>query len=138
MLQKALELNPKAANAHITLGKILLAEGQPQQALAEMEQEPNEWGRFSGEVLAYRALGRQQDSDVALAQLVATHDNDAAYQIAETYAYRGESDKAFQWLERAYEQRDPGVPEIKIDPLLKSLRHDPRYTELLTKMRLPL
>ena len=135
ILQKALELNPQASNAHITLGKILLAEGRPQQALAEMEREPSEWGKFIGEVLAYHALGRQQDSDVALAQLVATHGNDSAYQIAEAYAYRGESDKAFQWLEHAYEERDPGVPELKIDPLLKNLRHDPRFTELLKKMR---
>jgi len=88
--------------------------------------------------LAYRALGRQQDSDAALARLVVTHGNDAAYQIAEAYAHRGESDKAFQWLEHAYEQRDPGVPEVKIDPLLKSLRHDPRYTDLLKQLRLPL
>ncbi len=138
VLQKALELNPQASNAHSTLGEILLAEGRPQQALAEAQQEPSDWGKLTVEVLAYRALGRQQDSDVALAQLIATHGNDSAYQIAEAYAYRGESDKAFQWLEHAYEQRDPGVPGVKIDPLLKSLRHDPRYTDLLKKMRLPL
>jgi hypothetical protein len=53
------------------------------------------------------------------------------------YAYRGESDRSFEWLERAYKQRDPGLPEIKTDPLFKNLRHDPRYTELLNKMRLP-
>jgi TolB-like protein/Flp pilus assembly protein TadD/predicted Ser/Thr protein kinase len=138
VLQKALELNPQASNAHSTLGGILLAEGRPQQALAEMEQEPSDWGKLTGEVLAYHALGRQQDSDAALAQLVVTHGKDAAYQIAEAYAYRGELDKAFQWLEPAYEQRDPGVPGMKIDPLLKSLRHDPRYTEFLKKMQLPL
>jgi eukaryotic-like serine/threonine-protein kinase len=138
VVNQGLQLNPQASNAHITLGKILLAQEQPQQALGEMEQERNDWGKLTGEVLAYHALGRQQDSDVALAHLVAAHTSDAAYQVAESYAYRGESDKAFQWLEHAYEQRDPGVLEVKIDPLLRSLRHDPRYTDLLKKLRLPL
>jgi hypothetical protein len=52
---------------------------------------------------------------------------------AEVYAYRGESDKSFEWLERAYEQRDAGVSLVKTDPLMKNLRHDPRYTELLAR-----
>jgi hypothetical protein len=52
--------------------------------------------------------------------------------------YRGESDKSFEWLERAYKQRDTGLPTLNTDPLFKTLRHDPRYTELLKKMRLPI
>jgi hypothetical protein len=63
---------------------------------------------------------REQDSRTALASLMATNHADAAYQIAQVYAYR-----------------DPGLPEIKPDPLLKILQHDPRFTELLKKMRLP-
>jgi len=54
------------------------------------------------------------------------------------YAYRGESGKSFEWLQRAYKQRDAGLPDIKVDPLLKNLRHDPRYTQLLQEMRLPI
>jgi hypothetical protein len=64
---------------------------------------------------------------------IAAHQNDAAYQIAEAYAYRGEVDKAFAWLDCAYCQRDPGTPEFKTDPLMKSLRQDPRYAELLKR-----
>ena len=51
----------------------------------------------------------------------------AAYQIAEAYAWRGEKDKAFEWLERSYRQRDGGLSAIKYDPLLASIRGDPRY-----------
>jgi hypothetical protein len=71
-----------------------------------------------------------------LAGLIAKYHTDAAYQIAQVYAYRGESDKSFEWLERAYKQRDPGLPEINIDPLFKNLHREPRYAELLKKMRL--
>jgi tetratricopeptide (TPR) repeat protein len=136
-LEKTLELNPQAAFAHANLGKILIAEGKPQQALAEIEKEPNDWEKLTDQALVYHALGREEDSNGALTKLIAKHATDSAYQIAGVYAYRGESDKSFEWLERAYEQRDAGLPEIKADPLLKNLRHDPRYAELLKKMRLP-
>ena len=136
-LQKALDLNPRSPFVHFVLGKILIAEARPQQALAEIEKEPNDWERLTGQALAYHALGREQDSTAALAELIAKHDTDSAFQIAEVYAFRGEADKSFEWLERAYEQRDAGLPEIKTDPLVKSLRYDPRYTALLKRMRLP-
>jgi TolB-like protein/DNA-binding winged helix-turn-helix (wHTH) protein/Flp pilus assembly protein TadD len=136
-MQKALDLNPQGAYIHLTLDKILIAEGKPQQALAQIEKEPNEWARLTGQALAYHALGREQDSDAALADLITKYRTYVAYQIAEVYAYRGESDKSFEWLDHAYQQRDPGLPEVKSNPLFKNLRHDPRYTELLKMMRLP-
>jgi TolB-like protein/DNA-binding winged helix-turn-helix (wHTH) protein len=136
-LQKALDLNPQAAFVHFVLGKVLIAEAKPLQALAEIEKEPSEWGKLTGQVLAYHALGRAQDSNAALAELIAKHDTDSAYQVAEVYAFRGESAKSLEWLERAYIQRDPGLPEMKTDPLLKNLHYEPRYTGLLKKMRLP-
>jgi TolB-like protein/DNA-binding winged helix-turn-helix (wHTH) protein/Flp pilus assembly protein TadD len=137
-LQKALDLNPQAAFAHVYLGKILIAEEKPQAALVEIEKEPNEWEKLTGLALAYHALGRERDSSAALADLIAKHDTDWAYQIAQAYAFRGESDKSFEWLERAYKQRDPGLPLIKTEPVFKNLRHDSRYTELLKKMHLPI
>jgi TolB-like protein/DNA-binding winged helix-turn-helix (wHTH) protein/Flp pilus assembly protein TadD len=137
-LQKAQELNPQLSSLHLTYGQIQLAEGRWQSALEEMEKETGEWEKLSGEVLAYHALGRREESDKALKKLIATHQNDAAYQIAEAYAYRGEADEAFAWLDRSYLQRDPGTPEFKTDPLMKSLRQDPRYAALLKKMRLPM
>jgi len=136
-LQRALDLNPQASHVHLTLDKILLAQGMPQQALVEIEKEPNEWGKFTGLALAHHALGQERDSDTALAALIAKYRAYAAYQIAQVYAFRGQSDKSFEWLELAYEQRDPGLPEIKSNPLFNNLRHDRRYTELLNKMRLP-
>jgi TolB-like protein/DNA-binding winged helix-turn-helix (wHTH) protein/Flp pilus assembly protein TadD len=136
-LQKALDLNPNATYVHLTMGKALLVEGQPQQALAEIEKEPIEWGKLTGQALAYHVLGREQDSNAVLTSLIEKYGSAGAFQIAQVHAYRGESDRSFEWLERAYKQRDPGLPEIKTDPLFKNLHHDPRYTELLRKMHLP-
>ncbi len=136
-LQKAEEMNPHLSGLYVTRGKVLFSEGRNEEALAEMEREKGEGERLSGEALAYYAQGRTEDSDKALKQLIATHQNDSAFQIGEIYAYRGEIDKAFEWLERAYRQRDPGLPEIKSSPLFKKLYGDPRYTQFLKKMRLP-
>ena len=136
-VQAALELNPQKTYDHFTRGEILLGRRRPLEALTEMEQEPAEIWRLTGEALAYHALGRSSDSSTALAQLITDHQANMAYQIAEVYAYRREPDKAFEWLDRAYEQRDAGLRSLKIDPHLKSLRHDPRYIELLRKMKLP-
>ena len=137
MLQRALELNPQKEGDHHIWGLILLAQGHPQQALTEVEREPREIWKLFGRALAYQALGRSQDSVTALNQLVIKHHQDSAYQIAEVYAYRGETDKAFEWLLRAYQQRDGGMLSVKADPLLRSLHHDPRYADMLRKMRLP-
>jgi TolB-like protein/Tfp pilus assembly protein PilF len=136
-LQKALELDPRATSVHSTRAMILLMQKRPQVALAEARQEPGEWARIPGEALAYYDMGRRGDSDAALRQLEATHSDDGSSQIAEVYAYRGELDQAFRWLDHSYQVRDPGVTEVIVNPLLKNLRHDPRYNAFLKKMRLP-
>jgi tetratricopeptide (TPR) repeat protein len=136
--KKELEINPERVATHWFLGRVYLAQAHPQEALAEIEREPLEWARLQGLALAYHALGRKKDADAARAELVAKHHADGAFQIAEVYAFRGEADRAFEWLERAYAQRDGGLSQMKGDPLLKSLERDPRYAAFLKKMRLPL
>ncbi|MBZ5646055.1 MAG: protein kinase [Acidobacteriia bacterium] len=136
-LRKALELDPERPYAHAVLGQVYLAQSHPQEALAEMEREPDLNWRLYGLALANHALGRARESDAALAELTAKYDTTNAFQVAEVYAFRGEVDRAFEWLERAYAQRDGGLTWIKGDPLLKSLQRDPRYAAFLKKMRLP-
>jgi tetratricopeptide (TPR) repeat protein len=136
-LRKALELNPQYPAAHSSLGLIYLAQSKANEALAEMQKEPEELWRGQGLALVYHAAGKKQEADATLADVIEKDQSDAAFQIAEIYAYRGETDKAFEWLERAYKQRDPGLTLMKGDPLLRSLEHDPRYPAFLRKMKLP-
>jgi TolB-like protein/cytochrome c-type biogenesis protein CcmH/NrfG len=137
-LKKTLELDPEDSGTHAWLGRVYMAQGHPQEALAEMEFEKHPVWRLYGQALAYHALGRKKESDAALAELIAKYQAPIAFQIAEEYAFRGEADRAFEWLDRAYAQRDAGLTLMKGDPLLKSLEHDPRYAAFLKKMRLPL
>jgi hypothetical protein len=102
-----------------------------------MQKEPDPLWRGCGLALAYHAVGKKKESDDALADYIEKFQNEAAFQIAEIYAYRGETDKAFEWLERSYKQRDTGLAQLKGDPLLRSLERDPRWTAFLKKMKLP-
>jgi hypothetical protein len=72
-----------------------------------------------------------------LRELIAKYHEGGAYQIAEVYAFRNQIDEAFEWLDRAYAQRDSGLVGTKVEPLLKSLRNDPRFAALLKKLNLP-
>ena len=133
---KALELDPAYPRIHWQLGVIDLLRSRRQEALAEMNLEADPTFHLQGLALAYHALGRARESDAALTEFIAKS-RGAPYQIAEVYAFRGEGDRAFEWLERAYSEHDSGVTAVKGDPFLKSLRSDPRYPSLLKRMRLP-
>ena len=102
-----------------------------------MEQEPasSPW-RLCDLALTQHALGHPHEADAAQGELIESFGDDAAVQIAEVYAYRGDKDRAFEWLERAYTQRDPWLSEMKGNPLLGNLQDDPRYTVFLDKMGL--
>ena len=136
--RKALELNPQYSGAHSKLGRVHLAQSKTEEALAEMQKDPVPFWRGQGLALVYYALGKKKEADAALADYIEKFQNEWAFQIAEIYAYRGETDKAFEWLERAYKQRDGGLTEMKGDPLLRNIEKDPRYTAFLKKMKLPL
>jgi hypothetical protein len=112
-------------------------QGRPQDALPEIELVRFDFIRAFLYPIAYYALGRKKESDVALSELITKHHADSAYQIAEVYAFRNQPDEAFEWLERAYAQRDGGLIGTKVEPLLKNLRGDPRFAAFLKKLNLP-
>ncbi len=124
---KGLELQPQGPGFPARRGLVYLAKAKPQEALTDFQREAEPLWRLQGLALSYHALGLKQQADQALADLSDKYQTDSAFQIAEVYAFRGEIDRAFEWLERAYGQRDGGLAEIKGDPLLKSLEGDPRY-----------
>jgi TolB-like protein/Tfp pilus assembly protein PilF len=135
--RKALELNPDYPSSHMFIGRIDLRRSNPAAALKEIEKEADPFWRRYGLALAYYALGQKQEADAALRDFIEKDKEDGPSQIAEVYAFRGETDKAFEWLERARAQHDGGLSELKGDPLFRRLESDPRYTAFLKKMHLP-
>jgi len=134
--RKALELSPQHAKLRSYLSDLHLRQGRPDDALQEAEREVDESFRLQGIALAELARGHAAESDAALRELIATHGDAAAYQIAWVYARRGEAERAFEWLERAYRQRDAGLTSMKIDHLMRNLHDDPRWQRLLERMHL--
>jgi tetratricopeptide (TPR) repeat protein len=129
-----LNLSPGQGGAHALLGITLLLKGDAPAAIAEIEQEKNEYLRMIGQPMAYQALGRKADSDQALTALIAKYDKESPYFIAEVYAFRGEADKAFEWLDKAVEDKDPGLSEIAPENLFDKIRSDPRWLPFLRKL----
>jgi TolB-like protein/Flp pilus assembly protein TadD len=135
--RRALELRPTYAGGHYFIAIALLVRGEPQAALMEAMKETQDAARLGGSAMAYFALGRKAESDAALAQMT-NHPTDHPFYIARAYGFRGETDEALKWLERAYEQKDSGgLPLIKSDPLFKKIENDPRYRAFLKKMNFP-
>ena len=82
-------------------------------------------------------MGRKAESDAAVERAIAADGKSWPYGIATVLAYRHETDKALDWLERAYAQRDPSLYTIKGEPLFRSIESEDRYKALLRKLNLP-
>jgi len=135
-IRRAIEISPTSIFDHYILGQVLLARRQPETALAEMQKETSEMARLGGSAIAYFALGRKADSDAALAQMLKSYANIPSG-LAAVYAFRGESDQAFKWLDRAYAQKDPLLYRVTYATEFDNLHGDPRYKAFLRKLNLP-
>jgi TolB-like protein len=136
--RKAAELQPAAAGNHRWQVFVAIQRGDGEAALREAQLEPNEGYRRFELSLAHYARGERRAADEALAQLIANDRDFLAYQIAEIYAWRGETDKAFEWLQVSLDNHDTGTLSLLINPFMRGLQHDPRYNSLLAKIGLPL
>jgi TolB-like protein/Flp pilus assembly protein TadD len=130
-MRTALTLSPGRFRAHYRIGEALLLRGEPKAALEEMQRESMEGFRLIGEALAHHDLGQGSLADAALARLIEKYRQHAAYNIAYVYAYRGDADRAFDWLEKAVALRDPGLPNIVSNIMFRALHDDPRWPPFL-------
>jgi tetratricopeptide (TPR) repeat protein len=135
-LQMALDLSPKGGLTHAFLAMTRLLQGRTEEALALAKAESHDVFRNLAYTMIHHTLGQPGESDQALQALIDAWGWTAAHQIAEAYAYRGEVDKAFEWLETAYMQRDPGVVHSAVDEFLRPLHGDPRWQRFLHRLGL--
>ena len=131
-LQLALDLAPNAGITHYILSCARLLQDRPDEALEEAEREAIPYLRSLCVALAQHTRGDAAASDAALRRL--SDECGVSFQIAAAHAWRGEVDAAFDWLERAYRERDAGLGELVAYPLLRALHSDPRWFALMRKM----
>ena len=132
--RRVLSLSPDYAGAQYFIGEAMLLKGDAPAALTEIEQEKGEVLRLIGLSMVYHALGRKTESDATLGNLIAKFEKDWSYNIAFVYAFRGEADKAFDWLDKAVQNQDPGFSEIVSENLFDNIHSDPRWLPFLRKL----
>jgi hypothetical protein len=141
--------DPLAYQVRQSLARLLFVQGKLDEA--PKLQRGKRWncsqppraaigGRYlwrSSVAMAHFARGDRPAADAALAELIDKDRNVMAYQVAKVYAWRGETDNAFEWLQISVDNHDTGLLSLLIDPLAHSLRQDIRYNALLAKVGLP-
>jgi tetratricopeptide (TPR) repeat protein len=132
--RRSLAISPKRTVAHYVIGEAMLLKHDAAGALAEFQQEPSDTWKALGLPMAFHALGREKEANAALESIIARYKEGSSFNIAEVYAFRGEPDNAFEWLDNAVAYHDTGLPMVPIDPLLESLHQDPRWVPFLRKI----
>jgi len=133
-LARSLELSPGNSDAVVLLAGCLAAQGRYDEFLTLANGTELRPFAFTFRAIALRGLARVRESQEAVDTLIERWTGGADYQIAEVYAWWGETDRAFGWLERADADRDAGLSFMRVDPLLRSLRTDPRWKPLIEKV----
>jgi tetratricopeptide (TPR) repeat protein len=149
LAERRLKASAQDDFAQLILGEALVLDGHAAEALsfarslkAAEPSTPAAEAQTAGvglmiASLAEYSLGHRREATEALDELKRNHAAGFAFQVASVHAWRGENDQAFEWLERAYTQRDGGMAMIKYDPFITRLRGDSRYVAMVRKLGLP-
>jgi tetratricopeptide (TPR) repeat protein len=140
--KKALELDPDSWWANQQLGMAYMQKGLARDAVRTMEKartlEVNSptLGYLG---YAYGKTGRKEDAERVLEELKELSNNRYISPIGFVLVYAGigDRDRAFEWLDRAFQEREPSLTLLTFDPALESLRPDPRFKEFLDRVNLP-
>ncbi len=142
-LQKTFELDPNFSLVHATLGRIYLQKSRYEEALAEAQKEKELLRGWDQQLeswigITYARMGRKKEAREVLEDFIRRSEETyvSPYYIAELCFGLGEKESGFRWLEKAYQERDSCLLEIKVDPGFDSVRDDPRFKVLLKKVGL--
>jgi TolB-like protein/DNA-binding winged helix-turn-helix (wHTH) protein/Tfp pilus assembly protein PilF len=133
---KAKNLNPDLATVHFSLGSVLLAANNPEDALAEFLLELHEEYVLKGRTLSLRALNRTEEFDASFKEFRDRFGEQWPSEIAHVYAWTGDHDEAFEWLDKAATMREAGIGASRQELWLTPLQDDPRWQEYLEKIGL--
>ena len=141
-LRKTLELDQSFYRAHWTLGVAYELKASFPEAIAEyqkaraLDDDPRELAMLGH---AYATSGKRDEALKTLDQLkeLAKRRYVSPINFVFIYVGLGEKDEAFRWLETCYQERDPQITRLKVNPLFDPLRSDARFTELMRRVGLP-
>ncbi len=134
--RRVLALAPNFVWTCAYLGKTLLAQGKPREALDALRPAIKDGSALLYSPVILLANARKAEAQAAVDKLISEQGSVSAFYVAQYYAYANDKERAMYWLERAYKQKDTGLIEIVGEPLLKNMADDPRYKAFLRKMNL--
>ncbi len=136
-MRRAIELQPAAASFHYGLTVIQVQCGEASAARPPAQQElPGIWQDIA--LALARQIGSDRSAaDVELKTLIDKDAKTSAFQIAEVYALRNDANATFEWLERAWTTRDPGIAGLLYDPFILRYKDNPRFGAFCKKLGLP-
>ena len=132
VMNRVLAIDPQFSDANVYLGVISLLEGDAEAARAVFASQHRAYML----VLAEHSLGKTAEARQQLDQLAAGK-GPLSYSMAEAYAWLGDKDQAFAWLDRMAAEKSPGPQLMAYDPLLRGLHDDPRYARLMQVLKFP-
>jgi serine/threonine-protein kinase len=137
MIRKAIELQPSAHGFHANLSGVYILRGDPAAALVAAEQEPPGDARDLAVAAARQVGSDRAAADAALQRVIHQYADRDAYLIADVFALRHDSDKTFEWLDRAWTNRDASIVNLLLDPFILRYKDDPRFAAFCRKVGLP-
>ena len=135
-LLKSIELGPHP-NTYLFYAILNLVRDNKVKSLEALNKVDDPFWQDQGRLLWLWKYSDKAEYQIKLQKFETEYESVGAYQVAEIYAWQGDVDKTFHWLDLAYKYHDPGLAEMKMSIPLKTLRHDPRYRAMLEKLKLP-
>jgi tetratricopeptide (TPR) repeat protein len=125
---------------HFFLGFVYIGQHKNDEAIAEFEKATtfsNNGGAWAGLSYGYAMVGRKDDALKILNELEHTEKrgHPVPYRVAAVYLALGDKDKAIDWLRKEYEESGNWMNQLKVDPVMDPLRSDPRFQDLMHKMK---
>jgi TolB-like protein len=128
---------PNATGGRGLYARILLGQGKNDEALFELEKEAGVFWKLYFQCLVTYAIGNKKEANKLLEQMVLDWGDSAWPNIASVYAYMGEKDEAFKWLDLALDNKDGALLEILNYPEFENLWGDLRWNTFINKLGLP-
>ncbi len=133
-LRAMLNLSSDFLGGRFMLGLAQMMNGEAEAALQSMDMELDEGWRLLGMGVVYCETDQQTDAEEIYAELTEKFALDSAYNIAYVAAVCGWTDRAFEWLDRAVAQNDPGLTDLVVEPLFNNIHADPRWLPFLERI----
>ena len=143
VLQQAVKAHPDTGGTHAHLGDVYRLQGRYTEALEEYRQAASLFGSASVSLtarmaVAHSAAGNRAEALRLLEGMRQSQEPDAPYALASIYAALGDKEQALFWLDKSFENHSPVLRRLKVDPQFDVLRSEPRFTEMMRRVGIPL